>query len=65
MVNERYRRFSPREAANIQSFPLDFKFAGVSDNRQYRAIGNAVPPVLMWHIANVLAELVWVFRLLG
>ena len=38
MVNERYLRFSPREAANIQSFPLDFKFAGVSDNRQYRAI---------------------------
>lgn len=54
MINERYRRFTPREAANIQSFPLDFQFDSVSDNRQYRAIGNAVPPVLMWHIAHAL-----------
>lgn len=58
MIGERYRRFSPREAANIQSFPLDFQFDSVSDNRQYRAIGNAVPPVLMWHVANALAEIV-------
>ncbi|MDK4534143.1 DNA cytosine methyltransferase [Kingella kingae] len=55
MVGERYRRFSPREAANIQSFPLNFQFDCVSDNRQYRAIGNAVPPVLMWHVANAVA----------
>ena len=57
MVNDRYRRFSPREAANIQSFPMSFKFETVSDNRQYGAIGNAVPPVLMWHIANALAKI--------
>ncbi|MDK4528072.1 DNA (cytosine-5-)-methyltransferase [Kingella kingae] len=56
MVGERYRRFSPREAANIQSFPLNFQFDCVSDNRQYRAIGNAVPPVLMWHVVNALVE---------
>ncbi|KAA6328505.1 DNA (cytosine-5)-methyltransferase 1 [termite gut metagenome] len=54
MVNERYRRFTPREAANIQSFPQSFKLDSVSDNRQYRAIGNAVPPVLMWNVANAL-----------
>lgn len=57
MVNGRYRRFSPREAANIQSFPKNFKFEIVSENRQYRAIGNAVPPVLMWHIAKELTKL--------
>lgn len=57
MINERYRRFSPREAANIQSFPQSFKFEMVSDNRQYRAIGNAVPPVLMWHIAKEIEKL--------
>ena len=57
MVNERYRRFTPREAANIQSFPLCFKFESVSDNRQYKAIGNAVPPVLMWNVANALVKI--------
>ena len=58
MINGRYRRFSPREAANIQSFPITFRFETVSDNRKYRAIGNAVPPVLMWHIAQELKKLV-------
>lgn len=57
MIGQRYRRFTPREAANIQSFPLIFSFESVSENRQYRAIGNAVPPVLMWHIAKSLADL--------
>jgi len=50
-INERYRRFTPREAARIQSFPETFTLVG-SDFRQYRAIGNAVPPVLMWHITK-------------
>jgi DNA (cytosine-5)-methyltransferase 1 len=56
MINERYRRFTPREAANIQSFPDSFKLDSVSDNRQYRAIGNAVPPVLMWHVGRALTR---------
>lgn len=56
IVGERYGRFTPREAANIQSFPLTFMLDSVSENRQYRAIGNAVPPVLMWHIANALVN---------
>ena len=56
MIDGKYRRFSPREAANIQSFPKSFKIEVVSENRQYKAIGNAVPPVLMWHIANALAS---------
>ncbi len=57
MINERYRRFTPREAANIQSFPLNFSLNSVSENRQYRAIGNAVPPVLMWKIAKSLVNI--------
>jgi DNA (cytosine-5)-methyltransferase 1 len=56
MNNEKYRRFTPREAANIQSFPSNFQLDVVSENRQYRAIGNAVPPVLMWHISNALID---------
>lgn len=54
MVGERYRRFSPREAARIQSFPDTFRLNSVSQTRQYKAIGNAVPPVLMWHIIRSL-----------
>lgn len=50
MIGDRYRRFSPREAARIQSFPDTFKLDVVSNGRQYKAIGNAVPPVLMWHV---------------
>lgn len=52
---ELYRRFTPREAARIQSFPEDFAFAG-SEGDAYRQIGNAVPPVLFWHIAKALGE---------
>ncbi len=55
--NGKYRRFTPREASRIQSFPDSFKLETVSENRQYRAIGNAVPPVLMWHITNSLVKL--------
>lgn len=52
MIGNRYRRFSTREAARIQSFPDSFVLDVVSSIRQYKAIGNAVPPVMMWHIAN-------------
>lgn len=52
---ELYRRFTPREAARIQSFPDSFQFAG-SQGDAYRQIGNAVPPVLFWHVAKKLAE---------
>lgn len=44
---ELYRRFTPREAARIQSFPDDFLFP-VSETSAYKQIGNAVPPVLTW-----------------
>lgn len=54
MVNNRFRRFSCREAARIQSFPDSFILNCVSEVRQYKAIGNAVPPVMMWHIAQSL-----------
>jgi len=56
MIDGRYRRFSAREAARIQSFPDTFKLDSVSQIRQYKAIGNAVPPVLMWHIIRALQE---------
>jgi DNA (cytosine-5)-methyltransferase 1 len=52
---EIYRRFTPREAASIQSFPDNFEFP-VSETQAYRQIGNAIPPVLMWHVANALSK---------
>jgi len=54
--NGRYRRFTPREVARIQSFPESFKLSGV-EGAQYRALGNAIPPVMFWHIAHQLCEL--------
>ena len=48
---ERYRRFSPLEAARIQSFPDNFEFVG-SQGDAYRQIGNAIPPVMMWKLTN-------------
>lgn len=57
MVGGRYRRFSTREAARIQSFPDTFKLDSVSQIRQYKAIGNAVPPVMMWYMAQALGKL--------
>ena len=58
MVDGRYRRFSTREAARIQSFPDSFKLDSVSQIRQYKAIGNAVPPVLMWHVIRALQKVI-------
>ena len=48
---ELYRRFTPLEAARIQSFPDNFKFAG-TDTTAYKQIGNAIPPVIFWHITD-------------
>lgn len=45
------RRISMREAARIQSFPDTFMFPGGLRETE-RQIGNAVPPVLAWHLAN-------------
>lgn len=53
--DECYRRFTPREAARIQSFPDDFIFSG-SDTDAYRQIGNAIPPVMFWHISKSIKE---------
>jgi DNA (cytosine-5)-methyltransferase 1 len=52
---ELYRRFTPREAARIQSFPDNFEFVG-SEGDAYRQIGNAIPPVVMWHLAKAIVE---------
>ncbi|MFB5155086.1 DNA cytosine methyltransferase [Streptococcus salivarius] len=46
-----WRRLSVRECARLQSFPDSFIFTS-SASSAYKAIGNAVPPVMAWHIAR-------------
>lgn len=53
---ELYRRFTPQEAASIQSFPLNFRFHG-SEGDSYRQIGNAISPVLMWHLSKSILKI--------
>lgn len=55
MQGSRYRRFTPREVARIQSFPDEFELVG-SEAAQYRALGNAIPPVMFWHVARAVKE---------
>lgn len=51
MEGNRYRRFTPREVARIQSFPESFELVQ-TESAQYRALGNAIPPVMFWYVAN-------------
>ena len=54
-----------RECARLQTFPDDFKFViktnnpeqNVSGSDAYRLIGNAVPPLLAYHLAQRLSYL--------
>ena len=48
-----WRRLSVRECARLQTFPDSFEFP-VASSDAYKQIGNAVPPVLAWHIARAL-----------
>jgi DNA (cytosine-5)-methyltransferase 1 len=49
------RRISMREAARIQSFPDTFIFPCKLRETE-RQIGNAVPPVLAWHVAKAVKK---------
>jgi len=47
------RTISVREAARLQSFPDGFVFCGTM-NPAFRQIGNAVPPIMAWRIAEAM-----------
>ncbi len=55
------RRLTPRECALIQTFPPDYPFVlperRLSSSGAYKVIGNAVPPVLAFKIAERIEEL--------
>lgn len=48
------RRISMREAARFQTFPDEYIFDSKLRETE-RQVGNAVPPVLAWHIAKAVA----------
>ena len=50
---EQLRTITIREAALLQSFPMDYKFVA-SNPYCYKMIGNAVPCVLAYHIAKTI-----------
>lgn len=53
---ELYRRLSVRECARIQTFPDDFEFIYTNVSDGYKMVGNAVPVILAYHVANAVKE---------
>lgn len=53
---EKYRRFSVREAARIQTFPDNFKLKYDKIEDGYKMIGNAVPVLLAEQIAKAIIK---------
>lgn len=59
-VGLKERRLTVRECARIQTFPDDYQFVfrsdfngqNLSSSNAYKLIGNAVPPLLAYHIAK-------------
>ena len=50
------RPLTPHEAARIQTFPDWFSFDGHRPTTMAKTIGNAVPPLLAMHVANVVIQ---------
>lgn len=50
------RRYTIREIARIQSFPDNFVFPYKTIKDAYKVIGNAVPPIFGWVIANAISK---------
>lgn len=47
-----FRRLTLRERASLQSFPVTYRFYGSTHSNKQKMIGNALPPLLAYHIAH-------------
>jgi DNA (cytosine-5)-methyltransferase 1 len=56
-LNGNLRRLTLRERACLQSFPINYQFFGKSYASKIRMIGNAVPPLLTFYIAQAMLEI--------
>jgi DNA (cytosine-5)-methyltransferase 1 len=55
-IPDTLRRLTIRERASLQGFPIDFQFFGGSYRQKIQMIGNAVPPLFSYYVANALKE---------
>lgn len=49
-----FRRLTLRERACLQSFPVNYQFYGDTHAQKQKMIGNALPPLLAYHIAHAM-----------
>lgn len=47
-----YRRLSTSERASIQSFPVNYDFGSYSEGTRFKALGNAMPPLVAYACAR-------------
>lgn len=52
----RYRRLSVRERGCLQGFPVTYQFYGDSYAEKLKMIGNAIPPLMTFYIAQAMLE---------
>jgi DNA (cytosine-5)-methyltransferase 1 len=50
----RFRRLSVRERGCLQGFPVTYQFYGDSYSEKLKMIGNAVPPLMTYYIAQAM-----------
>jgi DNA (cytosine-5)-methyltransferase 1 len=51
------RRLSVRERGCLQGFPITYEFLGRSYSAKLKMIGNAIPPVFTYYLANAMLEI--------